>query len=48
MAYTLTYTDEAVDDLNRLDKATGERVIKKLERLAADVKVVSHYAMKGQ
>jgi mRNA interferase RelE/StbE len=48
MAYALVYTEEALTDLEKLDKTVTHKIIKKLERLATNVEVMPHMAMKGQ
>jgi mRNA interferase RelE/StbE len=45
--YTSELTDEAKADLERLDKATAQSIVRKLRWLVASVAVMKHYALTG-
>jgi mRNA interferase RelE/StbE len=47
-AYTLEFAGDSKDDLKRLDKAIAERIMRKLEWLAANAATVKHIALKGE
>ena len=46
--YLLTLTDEAENDLKRLDSAIAKRIVKKLRWLAANAEIHPHKALTGK
>ena len=46
--YTLNITDEAEDDLKRLDKTAAKRIVKRVKWLAANAGEIDHHALAGQ
>lgn len=47
-AYTLEITDDAKDDLKRIDRKVAERIVRKLRWLAQNTENVNHEALTGQ
>jgi mRNA interferase RelE/StbE len=45
--YIVTLTDEAQDDLKRLDKTVARRIVKKLRWLGANAEIHPHAALTG-
>lgn len=46
--YTIQYTTHALDDLDSLDRAVAKRILRKIERLAENAAIISHYALAGE
>lgn len=46
--YRSVFTERAVENLKKLDKAVAARILKKIADLAAQIDTFPHYAMKGQ
>jgi mRNA interferase RelE/StbE len=47
-SYQLRFTDKALDTLRRLDKTVSNRILKKLEWLAANAALIVHTPLIGQ
>lgn len=46
-AYTLQFSDRALASLKRLDKTVAQRILDKLEWLAANAAVIAHTPLTG-
>lgn len=45
--YELVISEEAIEQLDRINKPERERIVKKLEWIAARVAILEHYMMTG-
>ena len=46
-SYTLKFNDRALSSLKNIDKAIAQRILRKLEWLAANTTVIPHTALAG-